>query len=194
MIRHNLVSGNSKIKCVDPGKILKIRKDKNCTDNCIPTIFSSLFDASIFKECPDFDSHFCALEDLFSYVYERVFQCSNSGVEKYFEGTLDVGNGISYTNFLNNTSWNNAGNDEERSRTLLAMKWIFTSPYVTDSEVELVYDAKDLVAWLGGTIGLFVGYSIYDLFSQIIDLVFNSISRFTNTKIQNLKDPIFTMR
>lgn len=172
---------SSNRECVDPGKILKIRKDKNCTDNCIPTIFSSLFDASIFKECPDFDSHFCAIEDLFSYVYERAFQCTNSGVEKYFEGTLDVGNGISYTDFLNNNSWNEAGNDDERSRTLLAMKWIFTSPYVTDSEVELVYDAKDLVAWLGGTIGLFVGYSIYDLFSQIIDLVFNYISRVTNT-------------
>ena len=102
-------------------------------------------------------------------------------MEKYFEGTLAVGNGISQTDFLNhNTSWNHAGNDDERGRTLLAMKWEFTSPYVTDSEVELVYDAMDLVAWLGGTIGLFVGYSIYDLFSQIIDLVVNSISRFTN--------------
>ena len=120
------------------------------------------------------------VEELFSYVYEQAYQCTNSGVEKYFEGNLAVGNGISQTDFLNHNSWNHAGNDDERSRTLLAMKWEFTSPYVTDSEVELVYDAKDLVAWLGGTIGLFVGYSIYDLFSQIIDLVVNSISRFTN--------------
>ena len=97
------MSGNR--ECIDPQKILKIRKDKNCTDNCIPTIFSSLFDASIFKECPDFDSHFCALEELFSYVYEQAYQCTNSGVEKYFEGTLAVGNGISQTDFLNhNTS------------------------------------------------------------------------------------------
>ena len=95
---------------IDPNKILKKRKEENCTDNCIPMIFSSLFDMSKFKECSDYDSHFCALEDLFLYVYER-FECIKSGVEKYFGGTLDVINTFyltdSYISFtLKLESWN----------------------------------------------------------------------------------------
>jgi hypothetical protein len=31
--------------CFDPEKVFEIRKENNCTDQCIPTIFSSLFDA-----------------------------------------------------------------------------------------------------------------------------------------------------
>ena len=65
------------------------------------------------------------------------------------------------------------------------MNWLFTSPYVTDREEVLVYREDDLFAWLGGAIGLFVGYSMYDLSSHIIDLAFNLISRLTNANIQN---------
>ena len=72
------MSANNIEQFVDPSKILEIRKDKNCTNNCIPTIFSSLFDISTFKECPDYKSHFCALEDLFGYVWERTNQCTNT--------------------------------------------------------------------------------------------------------------------
>ena len=169
---------NSNGGCIDPDKILKIRKDKNCTDNCIPTIFSSHFNMSIFKECPDYESHFCALEDLFLYVVHRALECTNPGEEKYYDGTVTVRNGISYADFLDEIGYT-TGNDDERSRSLLALRWMFISPYVTNNEQKLVYEVKDLVAWLGGAIGLFVGYSMYDLSSQIIDLVFNLISRFT---------------
>ena len=67
------MSVNSYKECkVDPNEIREIRKDKNCTDDCIPTIFSSLFNMSTFKECPDYESHFCALEDLFLYNFVQV--------------------------------------------------------------------------------------------------------------------------
>ena len=63
---------------------------------------------------------------------------------------------------------------------LFFVHWDFISTYVTDREEVLVYGAVDLVSWLGGAIGVFGGYSIYDLSSQIIDLVFSLISRFSN--------------
>ena len=167
---------------IDPSKILKIRKDENCTDNCMPTIFSSLFDKSNFKECQDYESHFCALEDLFDYVYGR-FECTKPGVEKYFNGTLDVISGMSYANLVEDVDSTLMGDDDERSRTLLVMNWLFDSPYVNDREEVLVYGAVDIVSWIGGAIGIFGGCSIYDLSSQIIDLVFSLISRFSNTNI-----------
>ena len=63
------------------------------------------------------------------------------------------------------------------------MNWLFDSPYVNDREEVLVYGPVDIVSWLGGAIGIFGGYSIYDLSSQIIELVFSLISRFSNTNI-----------
>ena len=114
------------------------------------------------------------------YAYVQTFQCTQSGVEKYFDGTLNDKKGISYANWVGNVTNSFMGNDDERNRTLLVMHWDFISTYVTDREEVLVYGAVDLVSWLGGAIGVFGGYSIYDLSSQIIDLVFSLISRFSN--------------
>ena len=173
------MSASNKGRCIDPSKILEKRKNKNCTDDCIPTILSSIFNMSTFKECPDYHTHFCALEEIFVYAYDQTFQCTNSEVEKYFDGTLNDKKGISYANWVGKVT--TSGNDDERNRTLLVMRWSFISTYVTDREEVLVYGAVDLVSWLGGAIGVFGGYSIYDLSSQIIDLIFSLISRFSNT-------------
>ena len=104
-------------------------------------------------------------------------------MEKYFDGTLDVISGISYANLVEDVDSTLMGDDDERSRTLLVMNWLFDSPYVNDQEEVLVYGAVDIVSWIGGAIGIFGGCSIYDLSSQIIDLVFSLISRFSNTNI-----------
>ena len=40
------------------------------------------------------------------------------------------------------------------------------------SEEKLVYGSKDLLAWLGGALGIFVGYSFFDLAKTIIDVSF----------------------
>ena len=157
------MSTNSKEGCkTDPNMILKIRKDKNCTNDCIPTIFSSLFDLSKFKECPDYDSHFCALEEIFGYVHGQPLRCTNSGVEKYFDGFPEIYKGISYAHWASRINISTMGNDDERGRTLFALSWNFVSPYVNNREEVLVYGRVDLISWLGGAIGVFGGYSIYD--------------------------------
>ena len=104
-------------------------------------------------------------------------------MEKYFDSFPEVYKGISSDNWASAINISTMGNDDERSRTLLALEWSFVSPYVNAREEVLVYGAVDLVSWLGGAIGVFGGYSIYDLSSQIIDLVFSLISRISNSNI-----------
>ena len=96
---------------------------------------------------------------------------------------MDIDNGISYAFLASAVNFSAMGNDGERGRTLFALQWDFVSPYVNNREEVLVYGGVDLISWLGGAIGVFGGYSIYDLSSQIIDLVFSLISRFSNTNI-----------
>ena len=43
------------------------------------------------------------------------------------------------------------------------------SKKVIVSEEALVYDSKDLLAWIGGALGVFVGYSFFNLSQHIID-------------------------
>ena len=170
--------------CIDPNIIIEGRNYFNCSDSCIPTIFSSLFDMSTFKECANYDSHFCALDRLYDYV--EGLECKRTGEEKSFDGIVEVGYEISYSNFLGHIVSNiiqNKDDDDLRKRTLLSLRWGLISSYGTVFEEELLYDEKDLVAWLGGAIGLFVGYSIFDLISQIIDGIFYFISRPINTEI-----------
>ena len=45
------------------------------------------------------------------------------------------------------------------------------SKKVIVSEEALVYDSKDLLAWIGGALGVFVGYSFFNLSQHIIDVV-----------------------
>ena len=170
--------------CIDPNIIIGYWNYFNCSDSCIPTIFSSLFDMSTFKECANYDSHFCALDRFFGHL--EGLECKRTGEEKSFDGIVEVGYEISYSNFLGYILSNiieNKEDDDLRKRTLLTLRWGFLSRYGTVYEEELLYDEKDLFAWAGGAIGLFVGYSIFDLISQIIDGLFYFISRSINTEI-----------
>ena len=86
----------------------------------------------------------------------------NPGVEKYFDGTVDINNGISYAHWASRINISTMGNDDEKGRTLFALSWNFVYPYVNNREEVLVYGRVDLISWLGGAIGVFGGYSIYD--------------------------------
>ena len=39
----------------------------------------------------------------------------------------------------------------------------------------LVYDPLDFIGTVGGTLGLFVGFSFYDFFAMIIDVFFDKM-------------------
>ena len=136
---------------------------------------------SRFNECLDYDSHFCAMKHIFEYVQEEGLDCSPPGVQKYFYGILDVGNGISYSSFRGIANGIDHVDEDVNDRTLLSLKWAFISHYTKVGEEKLLYGFMDLVSWLGGAIGIFVGYSVFDLSNQIIDVIFNCIARLTTT-------------
>ena len=168
-------SGNANEGCIDPNTIIDQRNDFNCSTSCIPIMFSSLINMSMFKECPDYDNHVCDIDNLFGYLYDQGQKCNRYGVEKYFDGIVDVRHGTSYYQLLRPPQVPH-GNDDLRNRTLLTMTMDFNSPYTTVYEEELLYDTTDLISWLGGAIGIFVGYSVLDLSNQLIDVIFNCIT------------------
>ena len=65
--------------------------------------------------------------------------------------------------------------EEKRNKILFFMRWHFDSDHVTVQEEELMYGPKDLLSWIGGALGIFVGYSIFDLTSLLLDLVFQFV-------------------
>ena len=58
---------------------------------------------------------------------------------------------------------------EKRKRMLLLLDLENMSKKVIVSEEALVYNSKDLLAWIGGALGVFVGYSFFNLSQHIID-------------------------
>ena len=61
---------------------------------------------------------------------------------------------------------------QRRERTLALLFWRYGSKKVIISEEQLIYNLKDLIAWIGGALGIFVGYSFFNLSQHIIDIVF----------------------
>ena len=61
---------------------------------------------------------------------------------------------------------------QRRERTLVLLFWRYGSKKVIISEEQLIYNSKDLVAWIGGALGIFVGYSFFNLSQHIIAIVF----------------------
>ena len=134
---------------------------------------------SRFNECLDYDNHFCGMKHIFRYFYYQGRDCTPPGVQKYFNGILQVGNGISYS--YSRGLINGIDHEDDNDRKLLSLGWTFFSQYTKVGEEKLLYGFTDLVAWLGGAIGIFVGYSVFDLSNQIIDVIFNCIARLTTT-------------
>ena len=69
----------------------------------------------------------------------------------------------------------NQNNEDLKKRTLLKIFWQFPTNKKLISQEVLVFDWKYLMASIGGTLGLFIGYSLFDMFSVIIDTVFGRI-------------------
>ena len=64
--------------------------------------------------------------------------------------------------------------DEDREkRTLLMIKWLYDEKLTIINEEQLVYDSKDLLAWIGGALGIFIGYSFFDFVKYAINFSFS---------------------
>ena len=157
---------------IDANEIKKILYDKKCKEFCIPIQFSLLFDLSEIKICSDYDDHHCAFPKIRSYIWklqsENQLLCTKENVEKFYKGDKVFSEGIPYW-ITNNVT------EERRNSILFYMLWNFNSDHVTVQEEELIYGPKDLLSWIGGALGIFVGYSIFDLTSLLLDWVFQFV-------------------
>ena len=141
-------------KCIDTNGIKKLYKGENC----------SLFDSSEIKISSDIRSY------VWNLSFEKQILCSKENIEKSYKSQVVFSNGMPY--------WINSKLTKERRNNLLFhLDLNFHSDLVTVQEEKLLYDSKDLLAWTGGALGIFVGYSIFDLSSQILDWVFQFFCR-----------------
>ena len=99
--------------------------------------------------------------------------CSKPRVENYYGGQVTILDGIPYFTTQNM-------DDERKKRIIVSLWWQFDSADGTANEEKLLYDSKDLLAWVGGALGIFVGCSIFDILAQIISLIFYFVARVIN--------------
>ena len=122
----------------------------------------------------DYENHFCAYNQIQRFIYklsiEKQILCTKENVEKSYKGQVTYSDGISY-------GITKRVPEERRNNILFFMRWTFDSDHITVQEEELIYGPKDLLSWIGGALGIFVGYSIFDLTSLILDWVFQFVCR-----------------
>ena len=155
--------------CFKPDDIVEILNSSNCTEICIPVHFSSLFNTEI-KTCSNNQAHFCAFYEIYSHVDKQQEYCMTPNTQKYFKGISTYMRG--FTNYYPEII-----KGGRKDRTLMLFYCGYKSNVTIISEEKLVYDSKDLLAWLGGALGIFVGYSFFDLAKNIIDVAFYFIYR-----------------
>ena len=160
--------------CLEPEDIKRIKKGTNCTNFCLPFIYQAFFNKSTqMKNCENVDDYFCAMGDIHDYLQDQQLACMKPMVEKNF-----IGSARFYHEFSN--YFPDIITEETKRRTLMQLFWAYQSKDTIISEEKLVYDSKDLVAWLGGALGIFLGYSFFDLSKNIIDLAFYFIYKIVN--------------
>ena len=156
--------------CIDTNGIKEKLKAKNCKELCIPIQYSSLVDSSEINICSDYDNHTCAQRNIQGYIrrLSKKIWCTKENVEKSYKGQVDFEDGLPY--------WiTQEVREERRNNILFNMILDFDSDHVTVQEEELIYGPKDLLSWIGGALGIFVGYSIFDLTSVLLDWVFQFV-------------------
>ena len=133
---------------------------------------------SQINECSNYDDYLCAMNQVRNHILVQQETCLKPSVEKYFSGMMIYREGIShdYLQYID---------ENRKNRVLLLSWWEFDSRKVIINEEKLVYDSKDLLAWLGGAFGIFVGYSFFDFCIQILDVIFHCIVRAYN--LQGIK-------
>ena len=161
--------------CLKPNDILRVRDAQNCSNNCIPINYSSLFNTSEIKVCKSFVDHFCAFNEVGSHIFHQLSFCMKPTVEKYFKGRVKFRSGE------DNIEYPETFNENKKKSAMIIISWNYHNQLTTIIKEKLVYDSKDLLAWLGGALGIFLGYSFFDFAKHIIDIAFYCAHRKMNS-------------
>ena len=132
----------------------------NCSRKCLPNTIATIgnVDLTDIPVCGTEDE----VEEAWNHIYSNVFykdanSCLESCITREYNGKVDYESSKS--------------NEEIEDKTFdLSVK--FSRPYkMTTFEEYLLYDFLALVGSVGGTLGLFVGFSFYDFVLKITNIM-----------------------
>ena len=110
--------------------------------------------------CLHYKDQICAISVWGKSFYMELEQCFRS--QTYYTGSILTREGISFGNSKNLTI-------TSKNRTLLRTGIRRSIDKTIIHKEKLVYDFKDLLSGVGGTLSLFIGISVFSICNQIID-------------------------
>ena len=146
--------------------------EHSCNISCIPILLSSIGN-TIADVCLNYEDENCAikLHDETKF-YDKFNNCLNQKTRlTYYTGTIKVLDTIG------------SKGKNKILRLNVKMASYFKNVYME----KYVYDIKDLMSGVGGTLSLFIGYSIFSIYTQIIDSISMVIKRFQENRLRILK-------
>ena len=130
---------------------------------CIPVQLSeSLIKIPNATICQNFKDHFCNFLSKYSFDRNAWDTCrEKSEIDKSYVGQIFI------------DSLKTPVMNDKTKRVLIKMFWwMKNNNYKTITEESLVHDPKYLLSNLGGTLSLFIGYSLFDILVKILDHLF----------------------
>ena len=130
----------------------------SCPKKCLPSalpLMNSVKEWKAIQECHSWEEFQCMANKIINLAYE-LSELNNTACPRYC-------NQVEYT-----------GNVQAdlNAYELSGVGWSYALSSITNvNEEYLVYDLASLVGSVGGTIGIFVGFSVFDLVGLIIDII-----------------------
>ena len=146
--------------CIREGILDLMNKSKEC-EKCTSMMSRSLLDTTLYPRCETLTDEACNVQ---YFARESAQVVSNCKIQC---------NIIEYTAQVDKSSIevNDYGN---RSADVMIMH---TSALRTVTKEYLIYDAPGMVGNVGGSLGLFLGFSFFGFFSDFLDLLRNKLNR-----------------
>ena len=145
--------------CIRQG-ILDLMKSNNCK-KCISTMSRSYLDTTLYPRCETLTDEDCNIRYFTRVSAPVVSNCKIQCKIKEYTAQVDK----------SSFEVNDYGN---RSADVMIMH---TSALRTVTKEYLIYDAPGMVGNVGGSLGLFLGFSFFGFFSDFLDLLRNKLNR-----------------
>ena len=158
--------GNTYQKCLAAG-FKNILDSSNCTAKCIPMAIKSLHDKyfdgdeEILQTCNNLENEACLVRNLMKFT-ENISQC---------ESQCRIKNYVASPQKLKEPTRLYLDDGERADLLLMATK----RTRIEEKEYR-IYDTAGLVGTVGGSLGLFLGFSFFGVISDVLDLLVKKIT------------------
>ena len=153
-------------KCLASG-LEKFVKSSNCPGKCTPMIVRSHFDKYIDDEekppdCDSLEKERCVIQDEEKFM-SNISQCKSQCTVKQYSAKPET---IDHLNPFSLEDGNRAD--------LFFLSSTLTRTLIKEYEV---YDTAGMIGTVGGSLGLFLGFSFYGVFSDALDLLIKNFTK-----------------